>query len=211
MDRLSTVIGYRHVCRAVCLFVGAVAVGALAACPDDSGKPGTARERVNAVKADPVAEPSLKAFCDVYPAPAAAPAFAWPELTGRPPAAAGTWRWVNVWATWCKPCIEEMPRLRAWRAKLARRGVQFALDFISADVSDDVVDEFRARHPGTPAGLRMRDPDAVAAWLAPMGGEAATLPIHVFVDPRGKVRCIRASGVSEDDYPAVEALLSRRM
>ena len=30
---------------------------------------------------------------------------------------AGKWRWINFWATWCKPCLEEMPMLGRWRRR----------------------------------------------------------------------------------------------
>lgn len=38
---------------------------------------------------------------------------------------------VNLWATWCAPCKEEMPELIALRKKLASKGTQLIL--ISAD------------------------------------------------------------------------------
>jgi thiol-disulfide isomerase/thioredoxin len=43
---------------------------------------------------------------------------------------------VNAWATWCKPCKEEIPDLLRLKAKYAGKG--FELVFISADDADEL-------------------------------------------------------------------------
>lgn len=192
----------------VCLLLGAPAGGCIG---EDASPPASRRERVNAVKANPVQQVDPAALCDVYPREADAPAFVWPTLTGPAPARGGRgWQWVNVWATWCKPCVEEMPRLRAWRDRLAERGVDVELRFISADASDEEVVAFRTRHPEIPETLRLADAEVLPEWLKQLGLDAGGLPVHVFVDPAGRARCLRASGVNDSDYPAVEALFSQR-
>ena len=114
--------------------------------------------------------------------------------TGAPPPAAKGWRWVNVWATWCKPCIEEMERLEGWETRLADRGHPLSVIFISADEAGD--------------RTRFADPDAVGAWAAAAGLEpTANVPIHVVVDPGDRVRCARVGAVHDGDLAAVEALL----
>jgi thiol-disulfide isomerase/thioredoxin len=177
---------------------------ALCACGDDNAG-SSSRERVNAVQVDPKQRVDPAAMCDVFHAPGAGPTFAWPELTTAPPTAKpGRWQWINVWATWCKPCIEELPRLTAWRKQL---GDRVALYFVSADADDEVVTKYRADHPATPASGRLAAPDAVTEWIASLGVAGATLPVHIFVDPSGAVRCVRASAVEDTDFPAVDALL----
>lgn len=190
-----------------CLLLGGLAGGCSR---EDSSRSASRRERVNAVKASPVQPVDPAELCDVYPRDADAPAFVWPALTGPAPARSGrSWQWVNVWATWCKPCVEEMPRLRAWRDRLAEHGVDVELLFISADASDEEVTAFRARHPEIPETSRLADPDALPAWLKQLGLDAGSLPVHVFVDPAGRARCLRASGVNDSDYAAIEALFAQ--
>jgi thiol-disulfide isomerase/thioredoxin len=48
---------------------------------------------------------------------------------------------VNFWATWCPPCIEEMPSLRKLQEKLAGHD-DFVMLLISADESWDPVKRF---------------------------------------------------------------------
>ena len=42
---------------------------------------------------------------------------------------------INFWATFCKPCIEEMPAFEKMAAKYKQKGVQ--LIFVSLDMQDD--------------------------------------------------------------------------
>jgi cytochrome c biogenesis protein CcmG/thiol:disulfide interchange protein DsbE len=152
---------------------------------------------------------TVEEFCDVHPEAAAAPKAQLPPLAaGSHAPAAGTWRWLNVWATWCVPCIEEMPRLARWQKELGAQGMKFDLVFLSVDDTEDLVSKFRQEHPGTPPSLRISQPDALQKWLALIGlGEGAPIPVHVFIDPADKIRCVRAGGVREADLPAVRAVL----
>lgn len=199
------------------LKLGAAAVLALALGPlgcEKSGekeKPAGTGGRVDAVETTrPEKQVSADEFCDVRPASKeAAPALAVPPLAeGQAPPAKGTWRWINLWATWCKPCIEEMPQLVKWHKELSGAGTPFDLVFVSGDDSDDKIARFREKHPDTPASLRLADPDSLPKWLAALGlGESAPIPVHLFVDPDDKVRCVRVGVAKETDLPAVKAIL----
>lgn len=56
------------------------------------------------------------------------PALTLPDLAGAPHALPGAWPGrtllVNVWASWCGPCIEEMPELQRFATEQANNGVQ---------------------------------------------------------------------------------------
>ena len=191
MDRLSTL-------------AIALAVASASGCESKQEPP---KSRFDTTK---VAEKKVDtaAFCDVQFAGTTGPKLTIPKLVGGDlPASTGTWRWINVWATWCKPCIEEMPRLVAWREKLGKR---YDLAFVSADENDADLADARKEHPELPASPRLADPGKQADWYVALGLDGgAPLPIHIFVEPSGHVRCARAGGVREQDYAAVEKVLSQ--
>lgn len=208
MDRLSALV-----------VVPAVAA-ALLAC---DGKKEPPASRVDTTKVAPKTVDTA-AFCDVQFAGTTGPKLTLPKLVypeGRSEsgplhsreelaANAGTWRWINVWATWCKPCVEEMPRLAKWREKLGAAGKPYELSFISVDENETDLVEFRKEHPGTPASPRLAEPDKQADFYVSVGLDGgAPVPIHIFVEPSGHVRCARAGGVREQDYAAIEKLFSQ--
>ncbi|MBW2461314.1 MAG: TlpA family protein disulfide reductase [Deltaproteobacteria bacterium] len=175
----------------------------------DDGPAAPAPSRVIAVAADPHAGPNIEEFCDTSGAGPEAVAMTFPELTSAAPAAASGARWVNVWATWCAPCVEEIPRLLEFQNRLAEEGSGVELVFLSADRDDEAVTAFREEHPSTPEGPRLADPEALPAWATSIGlDEGATLPIHVFVDAGGRAQCARTGGVDDDDYDVIKAIVA---
>lgn len=180
----------------------------LAACGKDTAAPPPSR--VESAGAATKKAASTDAFCDVHKTDDSGPTFAFPPLAAGtpPPTAAGHWRWINLWATWCHPCIEEMPRLVQWRDKLAKAGHPVDLAFVSVDKSDAEVADFRKDVTSAAESLRIGELDKQGAWLTSLGIDTgAPIPIHIFVSPTGHVRCVRAGGVREQDYPAIERLL----
>jgi thiol-disulfide isomerase/thioredoxin len=195
MDRLPPVIP-------ALLMVG------LAAC-QNTGKPRQAMQRVNAVEADPSLTTTAERFCEVTGASGKARSFRYPALSAAAPAGKGRPLWVNVWATWCKPCIEELPMLLRWQADLARAGAPFDLVLLSLDDDGAAVQRFRDQHPGTPPSLRIKNPALAEAWVVTLGlDKGAAIPIHVFVDARGQIRCARTGSLAREHFPAVQAILA---
>jgi thiol-disulfide isomerase/thioredoxin len=189
MDRLSALI----------------AIALVGAC-DEPSAPGGASSRVDSVKGRARVS-AVADLCDVHLPADRAPTFALPALAGAAPPTVAGWRWINLWATWCKPCRDEMPRLLRWEATQRPR---LSLVFVSADESDDVVAGFRAAHPEVPPGPRLADPDALPTWLVALGLDAAApIPIHVLVDPTGHTRCVRAGAVSDLDLAAAAQLIAQ--
>jgi hypothetical protein len=81
------------------------------------------------------------------------------------------------------------------------------LVFISVDESEEIIDAYRKAYPDTPQSLRVADVKTIEAW-SPQIEANGTLPIHVVVDAKNRVRCMRGSGVRDNDYDVVEQLLS---
>jgi thiol-disulfide isomerase/thioredoxin len=193
--------------------VGALALGAavaLAAGCDrdrDNAPPETAR-RFEAVGAKPDKPVSLDEFCDVRGEGAGAKRFVPPALAAGAIPSGGGWKWINLWATWCKPCIEEMPMLARWKTELEKDGLSYQPVFVSVDIDDATVASYRQAHP-MPESLRLAQPDALPSWLTQIGLDAnATIPIHLFVDGEGRVRCARAGSLREKDLDAVRQILA---
>lgn len=185
------------------------AVALLVGCKDP---PPQAATRVDAVPAKKRDAEKPEAFCDVFHTPAAAPRFAFPALDGEPPEAAQTWRWVNVWATWCKPCVAEMPMVREWVGRMREAGSSIELTFLSVDENREEMQTFAEANAATDLALRMRDAGddaALEAWLGSLGlDSSAAIPIQAFVGPKGDLRCVRTGGLSYYHYDTVAALVA---
>jgi len=95
--------------------------------------------------------------------------------------AAGKVRVVDFWATWCDPCVEQMPFLDRLQRDHGARGL--AVFGVAVDEEREAVRAFLAR---TPVGFPVLfDPggQALAGQL-----EITRLPTTVVVDRRGVVR-----------------------
>lgn len=185
------------------------------ACTNSERKPPPPASRVNAVVADPAKQPKLEDFCEIHADAASAPRFTLPTLVeGQPETqvnAPGQWRWINVWATWCKPCIEEIPLIESWRERFAKESIAARVVYLSVDAEADAVAQFRSEHPALPATLRIADAAGLGAWLTSLGLEPnSVLPIHMFVDDRDRLRCVRMGGVAENDFDMVRRVLQQK-
>jgi thiol-disulfide isomerase/thioredoxin len=104
---------------------------------------------------------------------------------------------VNFWATWCAPCIEEMPMLDVFYRQHAANGLQvvgLAIDQPSS------VRKFLQRTPVTfPIGLAGMEGTELTRVL---GNDAGGLPFSVLFATDGSVRQRRIGRVSEADLHA---------
>lgn len=157
---------------------------------------GNARAAAAACAAPPPPLAKLKA-ADPQAAPVTEPFY---TAGGAPVAvtevARGRGAVVNLWATWCAPCIKEMPQLDALKAELAKSGI--AVIVVSQDRGGlDVVKPFFDRQ-----GYRN-----LSIHLDPKGGFARAnkvrgLPTTIIYDADGREKG-RIEGVAEWDAPDV--------
>lgn len=110
---------------------------------------------------------------------------------------------INFWATWCKPCVKEMPMMSRLYEELAGSGfsvVGIALDQPSR--AADFAGELGVSYP-----VLVGDTDTVMAGRR-YGNRAGMLPYSVLVGPDGIVRWTRLGAVLREDLePRVRALL----
>ena len=114
------------------------------------------------------------------------PALALPGLDGKIVDLAATYRGkrllINVWASWCGPCIEEMPELQRFATSQGTGGVQvvgLALD------TPEGVQDFLLRVPvGYPIVLDTPGPADASVWL---GNAKGVLPYTVLVGADGRI------------------------
>lgn len=127
-------------------------------------------------------------------------------LPEKIPVGHGSWTWINLWAAWCVPCREEMPRLRSWQTKLAGERTPLKVAFVSIDDDSRQLETFLGTQPqtGTRATYWLRDGKEREAWLKEAGFDGdPELPAHVLVDPSGKVRCKQQGAIEDADFEEV--------
>ncbi len=109
---------------------------------------------------------------------------------------------VNFWATWCPPCVAEMPALDRLHAQVARDGIEVLA--LSNDRGGRAqVEPFYQR-----TNLRH-----MAIWLDPRGAtgralQVRVLPTTILIDRRG-LEVARLMGEAEWDQPEVVAAIRR--
>jgi thiol-disulfide isomerase/thioredoxin len=137
---------------------------------DTPGLPTVMRERITAPPIANPAPPPPGRFFD-----AAGQAHTLDEFRGK-----GVL--VNLWATWCSPCVAEMPALAALARRVANQGI-VVLPISSDHGGAETVQHYYASHAITGLGV----------WLDPKGllGEAwgvNGLPTTLILDRAGRER-----------------------
>lgn len=113
---------------------------------------------------------------------------------------------VNFWATWCPPCLDEMPEFSAISNELSEKNVQFV--GISID-SADKINEFLTRTPIT-YPLLIGNAEALAL-SGDFGNRAKGLPFTVVLRPDGTAQEAKLGKFAAADLKdAVRAALRAR-
>ncbi len=108
----------------------------------------------------------------------------------------GKWVLVNFWATWCPPCLEEIPDLVALhedrRNNLVVIGI--AMDYRNPKQVTDFADQMMISYPVVLGDYKM------AAQIGPVRG----LPMTYLYNPQGKIVAQNMGAITRD---AVESYI----
>lgn len=135
--------------------------------------------------------------------PSALPPLAFLTEEGVPTTLAasdGAVRLVNLWATWCAPCREEMPTLNMLQTRAG--GPQFSVMAINIDTSR--FERARAFLAETAPALAFNaDPKAETFSRLKAAGKAVGLPVTLLIGPDG---CVLGSLAGAADWASDDAM-----
>jgi len=129
-----------------------------------------------------------------------------PDLSGES-RTIGDWKGkvlvVNFWATWCPPCLEEIPMFVRLQRQLGGQGLQFV--GIAVDQHDKVV-EFVARNAvNYPIMIGQLDAIKIAETA---GNHSGGLPYTLIFDRSGQLVSRHSGGLTEKELkPIIQQLL----
>ena len=110
---------------------------------------------------------------------------------------------VNFWATWCPPCLKEIPEFIRLQEQFGARGVQFV--GIAIDDHSKVV-EFAARL-GVNYPILMAETEGISL-ARQAGNRLGGLPFTVIIDRQGSTSKIELGALDERKLrPILDALL----
>jgi thiol-disulfide isomerase/thioredoxin len=203
MEHKSSSTGHKYLVIAGLIITGLIAVASIALIIWDPWAP---KAPSGATSAPPSAETALGKL-HWHDTPVAVPATTF--ISSDAPALtlgnfAGRVLVVNFWATWCEPCIREMPTLDALQAELGGDG--FAVVAINQDRGGlDVARKFFAEH-----GWKNLTIYADTALAFAKDAKLRGLPTSLVVDREGR-EVARLEGTIAWNSPEVVAMLRKLM
>ena len=133
----------------------------------------------------------------------AAPDFHLPSLDGprlRLSSLRGSLVVVNFWATWCKPCRDEIPLLAKLHGEFLPRGVRI-IGVAMDERGWPAVTPF-AEANAIPYPVLLGNPRTARAY-----GGLATLPHTLFLDRHGRIAATLNTALTEDTFRRLAGLL----
>jgi len=102
----------------------------------------------------------------------------------------GKWLLVNFWATWCAPCMHEIPALIATQAKYGKSGLQI----LGVAMDDPEAVRTLMREQGFNYPSLVGD-EQVQTVMEQFGNAIGALPYTLLIGPDGVIRYVELGGV----------------
>jgi thiol-disulfide isomerase/thioredoxin len=195
------------------LVVGLAGIYGIAGVPGNAGGDKACRPAVDlAQKLAPLTRGEVAAV-NVAKAPLKVPNLAFADASGKPLTLAD-WRGktvlLNLWATWCIPCRQEMPTLDALQGKLG--GPNFQVVAVNIDTRDPEKPKSFLKDIGVSHLAYYADGSAKSFQELKSVGRAFGMPTTLLVDPNGcEIGTIAgpADWASPDAMKLIEAALGK--
>ena len=191
-------------------FVGVYGIGGLSG---NSGADNACRPAVAlAQKLAPLTQGEVAAV-NVAKAPLKVPNLSFADASGKPLTLAdwhGKTVLLNLWATWCVPCREEMPTLDALQGKLG--GPNFQVVAVNIDTRDPQKPKSFLKEIGVKHLSYYADGNAKSFQDLKSVGRAFGMPTTLLIDPNGcEIGTIAgpADWASQDAVKLIEAALGK--
>lgn len=104
---------------------------------------------------------------------------------------------LNFFATWCKPCVDEMPHFRQLREEYDEE--TFHMVSITPEVDDKIIEEFWEEHNGTWPVVKDPALEATERW------EANSYPTNLLFDQSGELVTGDGHGLRVRDFEGLQS------
>lgn len=101
---------------------------------------------------------------------------------------------VNFWASWCPPCVEEMPTLDQLQAEFLSQNVLFV--GIGIDSPSNIRQFLEMTHVSYPIVIGGLEGSALSKQ---MGNAQGALPYTIIIDAKGKATSSKLGKISEEE------------
>ncbi len=103
---------------------------------------------------------------------------------------------INFWATWCRPCLEEMPSIQAAMNKLKNESIIF---LFASDEASDEIENFKTSHNYNFNYVKVENLEEL---------NIMTLPTTYIISPKGKLVFSEMGYRKWDDKQNIDLILN---
>jgi thiol-disulfide isomerase/thioredoxin len=111
---------------------------------------------------------------------------------------------LNIWATWCKPCTEEFPDIIAVAEKYRQKKSPVEFVAVSADYSDEIeslILPFLKKFPTVPMTLFVADVTSMDAFITSVDSAwSGAVPATFVFSPEGKKERMMIGQHSQEQF-----------